>query len=212
MEVMQRIWKCGVLPVAVFNSSEEAVETASAMLKGGVDAVEITFRTPAAGDAIEAVSRECPEMLVGAGTVLTVKQCEDAVKKGAKFIVSPGFSRDVVGWCLENGVPVVPGCVTPTEITTALCEFGLKTVKFFPAALYGGLKGLKSLAAPFGQMNFIPTGGIGQDDLAEYLSAPFIYAVGGSWLCSRKAIEAGDYEAIASACEAAREVVKEIRR
>ena len=180
------------------------------MLAGGVDVMEITFRTAAAAEAIRNVAAECPEMLVGAGTVLTVEQCEKAVALGAKFIVSPGFDAEIVDWCVERGVAVTPGCVTPTEIMAAL-KRGLSVVKFFPAGIYGGLKAMKALAAPFGQVKFIPTGGVSADNLAEYAAAPFVHAVGGSWLCPKADVAAGNFARIAELCAQSRRIVDDAR-
>ena len=149
--------------------------------------MEITFRTAAAADSIKAVAESCPDMLVGAGTVITLEQCKKAVECGAKFIVSPGFDEEVVRWCVENGVAVTPGCVTPTEIMAAM-KLGLKVVKFFPAGVYGGLSAMKALSGPFGGIKFIPTGGVNALNLAEYLACDKIYAVGGSWMVDGKLV------------------------
>ena len=164
MTVMERLANSIVVPVVVLDKVEDAVPTAKAMAAGGVDTMEITFRTACAPDAIRAVAENCPDVLVGAGTIINVEQAKLAVEMGAKFIVPPGFSDEVVGWCVENNIPVAPGCVTPTEIMGAL-KHGLKMVKFFPANVYGGLKALKNLAAPFGGMKFLPTGGVNNDNI-----------------------------------------------
>ena len=148
MDVLTRLANSIVVPVVVLDKAEDAVPTAKAMAAGGVDTMEITFRTACAPEAIKAVAENCPEVLVGAGTIVNLEQCKLAVEMGAKFIVSPGFSDEVVGWCVENGIPVAPGCVTPTEIMAAL-KHGLKMVKFFPANVYGGLNAMKNLSAPF---------------------------------------------------------------
>lgn len=206
MNALERLRNAGVVPVVVLDRAEDAVPAARAMLSGGVDVMEITFRTAAAAEAIRNVAAECPEMLVGAGTVLTVEQCEKAVALGAKFIVSPGFDAEIVDWCVERGVAVAPGCVTPTEIMAAL-KRGLSVVKFFPAGIYGGLKAMKALAAPFGQVKFIPTGGVSADNLAEYAAAPFVHAVGGSWLCPKADVAAGNFARIAELCAQSRRIV-----
>ncbi len=206
MNALERLRNAGVVPVVVLERAEDAVPAARAMLAGGVDVMEITFRTAAAAEAIRNVAAECPEMLVGAGTVLTVEQCEKAVALGAKFIVSPGFDAEIVDWCVERGVAVAPGCVTPTEIMAAL-KRGLSVVKFFPAGIYGGLKAMKALAAPFGQVKFIPTGGVSADNLAEYAAAPFVHAVGGSWLCPKADVAAGNFARIAELCAQSRRIV-----
>ncbi len=210
MNALERLRNAGVVPVVVLERAEDAVPAARAMLAGGVDVMEITFRTAAAAEAIRNVAAECPEMLVGAGTVLTVEQCEKAVALGAKFIVSPGFDAEIVDWCVERSVAVAPGCVTPTEIMAAL-KRGLSVVKFFPAGIYGGLKAMKALAAPFGQVKFIPTGGVSADNLAEYAAAPFVHAVGGSWLCPKADVAAGNFARIAELCAQSRRIVDDAR-
>lgn len=203
MTVLERLKNAGIVPVVVLDDVKNAVPTAEAMLAGGIDVMEITLRTAAAADSIKAVSESCPDMLVGAGTVLTLEQCKMAVEMGAKFIVSPGFDEEVVGWCVENGVPVTPGCVTPTEITAAL-KMGIKVVKFFPANIYGGLTAMSALSGPFGEVKFLPTGGINTSNVHEYLSAPFIHAVGGSWVCLKNDINAGNFDKITALCAEAR--------
>jgi len=203
MTVLERLAKSIVVPVVVLEDAKDAVPTANAMLAGGIDVMEITFRTAAAADAIKAVAENCPDMLVGAGTVLSLDQCKLAVEMGAKFIVSPGFDPEVVGWCIENDIVVCPGCVTPTEITAAL-KMGLRVVKFFPANVYGGLNAMKNLAAPFTMMKFIPTGGVNAANIKDYVDAPFIHAVGGSWVCPKADIAANNWEKITKLCAEAR--------
>lgn len=202
--------RTGIVPVVVLDDAKDAVPTAKALLTGGVDVMEITFRTAAAADSIKAVSENCPDMLVGAGTVVTLDQCKQALECGAKFIVSPGFDPEVVSWCVERNVPITPGCVTPTEIMAAM-KLGLNVVKFFPAGVYGGRKAMKSLSAPFGGVKFIPTGGVDAKNLKEYLEAPFVHAVGGSWLCPKKEIAVGNFDAITALCREASQIVKEVR-
>lgn len=203
MTAMERFANSIVVPVVVLDKAEDAVPTARAMLAGGIDTMEITFRTACAPEAIRAVAENCPEVLVGAGTVLNLEQCKLALEMGAKFIVSPGFSEEVVAWCVENGIAVAPGCVTPSEIMSAK-KYGLKMVKFFPANVYGGLTALKNLAAPFGDMKFLPTGGVNADNVGDFISAPFIHAVGGSWVCPKAEIAAGNWEKITNLCREAR--------
>ena len=210
MNELQRLKSAGVVPVVVLDRAEDAVPTARALLAGGVDVMEITFRTEAAAASIRAVAEACPEMLVGAGTVITLEQCRQAVACGARFIVAPGFDAEVVRWCVEQDVAVTPGCVTPTEIMAAM-KLGLRVVKFFPAGVYGGLKALKALSAPFGGVRFIPTGGVDARNLGEYLSAPFVHAVGGSWLCPKAEIAAGHFEQITARCREASGIVREVR-
>ena len=199
MDVMTRLANSIVVPIVVLDKVEDAIPTAKAMAAGGVDTMEITFRTACAPEAIKAVAENCPDVLVGAGTIVNVEQAKLAVEMGAKFIVSPGFDATVVGWCIENGIAVTPGCVTPTEIMAAL-KHGLKMVKFFPANVYGGLNAMKNLSAPFVGLKFLPTGGVNTANIKEYVDAPFIHAVGGSWVCPKADIAAGNFEKITALC------------
>lgn len=210
MNTADRMRRTGIVPVVVLDDAKDAVPTANALLAGGVSVMEITFRTAAAADSIKAVSENCPEMLVGAGTVVTLDQCKQALECGAQFIVSPGLDPEVVSWCVERNVPITPGCVTPTEIIAAM-KLGLNVIKFFPAGVYGGLKAMKALAAPFGRIKFIPTGGVEAKNLKEYLEAPFVHAVGGSWLCPKKEIAAGNFDAVTALCCEASQIIKEVR-
>ena len=207
MNYRQRMRENIVIPVVVLDRAEDAVPTARALLAGGINVMEITLRTAAAMDAIRAVSAECPEMLVGAGTVINAEQAEAAVEAGAKFVVSPGFDAELVQWCLGRDVTVIPGCVTPTEIMAAM-KLGLDVVKFFPANVYGGLKAMKALAAPFGGVKFIPTGGVNGENIGEYAAAAFVHAVGGSWVCTKADIAAGNFEQITALCIEARKNAK----
>ena len=207
MTVLERLANSIVVPVVVIDDAKDAVPTAKALAAGGVDVMEITFRTAAAPDAIKAVSESCPEVLVGAGTVLNLDQCKLAIAQGAKFIVSPGFDAEVVQYCIDNGIAVTPGCVTPTEITMAVNR-GLKVVKFFPANVYGGLNAMKNLSAPFGGVKFLPTGGVNAGNIKEYIDAPFIHAVGGSWVCPKADIAAGNWDKITALCLEARKNAK----
>ncbi len=179
--ILERIGDAGVIPVATIDHAANSIPLAAALLKGGLPVVEVTFRTGAAAEAISGLVAEFPEMLVGAGTVLNVSQAERAVAAGAQFIVSAGFSPGVVQYCLDRGVVVIPGCSTPTEITAAL-ELDLKVVKFFPAEIFGGVGALRALGKPFGQISFIPTGGIGFHNLIDYLVLDNVWACGGSWM------------------------------
>lgn len=203
MTVLERLARSIVVPVVVIDDAKDAVPCARAMLAGGVDVMEITLRTAAGLDAIRAVSASCPEVLVGAGTVLNLQQCKEAVEAGAKFIVSPGFDGEVVDWCIANQIPVTPGCVTPTEITMAVNR-GLRVIKFFPANVYGGLNAMKNLAGPFVGVKFMPTGGVNTANIKEYASAPFIHAVGGSWVCPKADIAANNWDTITRLCAEAR--------
>lgn len=208
MNIMERLHRAGVIPVVVLENAKDAVPTAKALLDGGVDVMEITFRTAAAPDAIRAVAESCPGMLVGAGTVLNLDQCRQAAEQGAKFIVSPGFDDEMAAWCRERGMAVIPGCVSPSEIMAAR-KLGLNVVKFFPADVYGGLKAMKALSGPFGDVRFIPTGGVNGENAAEYLSVPFIHAVGGSWLCSKDDIAVGNFNRITALCREVRSLISD---
>jgi 2-dehydro-3-deoxyphosphogluconate aldolase/(4S)-4-hydroxy-2-oxoglutarate aldolase len=205
MDVLARLANCGIIPVVVIDDKKDAAATAKALFDGGIDVMEITLRTPAGIDSIREVSRSCPEICVGAGTVLDISQCRAAVEAGARFIVSPGFDGEIVRWCVKNGVTVTPGCVTPTEITGAL-NAGINVVKFFPANIYGGMPAMKALSAPFSTVKFIPTGGISDKNLAEYMATPYIHAVGGSWLCAKSDIIAGNFDRITALCKEARKI------
>ena len=207
MTVMERLAASIVVPVVVLDKVEDAIPTAKAMAAGGVDTMEITFRTACAPECIKAVAENCPDVLVGAGTIVNVEQAKLAVEMGAKFIVSPGFSDEVVGWCVENGIAVAPGCVTPTEIMGAM-KHGLKLIKFFPANVYGGLNAMKNLAGPLTGIKFLPTGGVNTANIKEYVDAPFIHAVGGSWVCPKADIAAGNWEKITQLCLDARKAAK----
>ena len=207
MDVLERLANSIVVPVVVLDRVEDAIPTAKAMAAGGVDTMEITFRTACAPEAIKAVAENCPDVLVGAGTIVNLDQCKLAIEMGAKFIVSPGFSDEVVGWCVENGIAVAPGCVTPTEIMGAL-KHGLKMVKFFPANVYGGLNALKNLAGPFPGLKFLPTGGVSNANIKEFIDTSFIHAVGGSWVCPKADIAAGNWDKITALCVEARKNAK----
>jgi len=210
MSVLEVMKKECVIPVVVLNNAENALPTARALLEGGISTMEITFRTDAALAAIKAVKTECPEMHVGAGTVINVEQCRAALDAGAEFIVCPGFDEAIVAECQAKGVPVLPGCTTTTEIMRAIA-MGLSLIKFFPANIYGGLKTMKALRGPFPMLQFMPTGGINEDNLAEYMKTSFIPAVGGSWFCPASLIEEKHFDEITARCKAARETVKSIR-
>ena len=206
MDLMERFSNAGVVPVVVLEDAGQALSTARALLAGGIDVMEITFRTDAARDAIQIVAEQCPDMLVGAGTVCSVEQCRQAAEAGARFIVSPGFDPCVVDWCLEHELTVLPGCVTPSEIMEALSR-GISTVKFFPASIYGGLEAMKALSGPFVGLQFVPTGGNNAAKKAEYAKATFVRAVGGSWLCSRSDIAQGRFEHITELCRQAKNIL-----
>ncbi len=207
---IEQVAACGVVPVVVLEDAEQAVPTAKALLAGGINAMEITFRTAAAKDSIAKVAKEVPEMIVGAGTVINVDQLHDALDAGAKFIVSPGTSEEVIAEAVKLNVPVAPGVVTPSEIMVGL-KYGLKVFKFFPAESYGGLKTIKALCGPFPQIRFIPTGGINQNNAEEYFKNPKIVAVGGSWMVTKDMVVAGDFAGITEKSAAATALFKQIR-
>ena len=196
-----------IIPVVKLERAEDATKLARALYKGGICCMEITFRTAAAKDAIKKVAEEVPEMLVGAGTVIGAGQVADAVEAGAKFIVSPGLSEEVVKKCRELDVICLPGCVTASEIMKAK-SLGIGVVKFFPAETSGGIKAIKALAAPFGDMKFIPTGGINTENIGTYLENPFIAACGGSWMGKESDINAGNFEEITQKAQEALTLVR----
>ena len=208
--IMQRIEKTGLVPVVVIEDIDNAVPTARALLAGGIDMMEITFRTACAKEAIRKVNEEVPEMLVGAGTILDLLQVQEAISAGAEFIVSPGFSEEVVRWCEDAGIAVIPGCVTPTEIMGAR-RLGLSVVKYFPANLYGGIKGIKTLSGVFRDMRFLPTGGVNLDNLVEFAAEKSIIAIGGSFVCTSKDIQNEDFDKITDLCKKAVGTIREVR-
>lgn len=208
--VMNCLEQCGVVPVVALEREEDAPALMQALCEGGLPIAEVTFRTAAAEAAIRRIAKEFPQVCVGAGTVLTVEQAERALAAGAKFIVSPGFSRELVLYCQKRQIPVFPGGVTPTEIMQIL-EMGIRVVKFFPAQDMGGLEAIKALAAPFPGVRFMPTGGINEKNLREYLQNPKIAACGGSWMVSKALIEAGDFDTIRRKTAEAAAIVKEVR-
>jgi 2-dehydro-3-deoxyphosphogluconate aldolase/(4S)-4-hydroxy-2-oxoglutarate aldolase len=194
-EVLEKIGELGLVPVVAIERSEDAISLGKALINGDLPIAEITFRTAAAQHVIETITRELPGLLVGAGTVLTVEQVRRAVTRGAKFIVSPGFNPKVVDYCVENGIPVIPGLNTPTELEMAL-ERGLEVVKFFPAEPSGGVGFLKAMAAPYRGIRFVPTGGITKDNLISYLSYERVHACGGSWMVKADLISSGQFDEI----------------
>lgn len=181
MEIFEKLENTKLVPVVTFNSLDEIDNTILGLTKGGVEIGEICYRTPCAGQAIKIIKEKYPTFTLGAGTIINKKQCKEAIKNGACFIVSPGFCDDVFLECKKSKIPYIPGIVTPTEIIHAL-NLGLDHLKFFPAGVFGGLKALKALSAAFPQVKFMPTGGVDNTNLAEFISAPFIFAIGGSWL------------------------------
>ncbi|MEA3336271.1 MAG: bifunctional 4-hydroxy-2-oxoglutarate aldolase/2-dehydro-3-deoxy-phosphogluconate aldolase [Chloroflexota bacterium] len=207
---LQQLGDMGLIPVVAIDDAEDAPDLGEALLQGGLPCVEITFRTAAATDAIQSIAARFPEMVVGAGTVLSVAQAEEAVSRGASFIVSPGFDPQVVDWCLDNDVAVMPGVMTPSEITAALNK-DLPVLKFFPAEAAGGVKLLKAIGGPFVGVKFVPTGGINVTNLPDYLRLPAVHACGGSWIVKRQLIADGDFDAIARLTAEAVEIVRQVR-
>lgn len=194
-EVLEQIQKIGIVPVVVLEDAKDAAHLAKALCEGGLPCAEVTYRTAAAEESIRIMTSEFPEMLVGAGTVLTPEQVDGAVNAGAKFIVSPGLNPRVVRHCIEKGIPVTPGTSNPSDVEQAL-ELGLDVVKFFPAEASGGLNMIKSMAAPYTNVKFMPTGGISAKNLNEYLAFPKILACGGSWMVKGDLIRAGAFDKI----------------
>ena len=200
----------GIVPVVVLEKVEDAAPLAHALMAAGMKSAEVTFRTACAAECIAAMAEAEPEMCVGAGTVLTVEQVERAREAGARFIVSPGFNPDVVKHCIELDLPVLPGTVTPSEVTAAV-NLGLKVTKFFPAAQYGGLNTIKALGAVFGGHRFMPTGGVSTGNVEEYLSDPVIIACGGTWMVKPALFADGDFSKVEQTAREAMEVVAQVR-
>ena len=197
MDILKQLSLIGIVPVIAIDNAEDAVPLAQALCEGGLPCAEVTFRTAAAADAIAAMTKAFPDMAVGAGTVLTTEQVDRAVAAGSKFIVSPGLNPEVVKYCQKIGVPVCPGTSNPSDVEVAL-SLGLKTVKFFPAEAAGGLKYIKSIAAPYTNVTFMPTGGVNEKNLLDYLSFKKIICCGGSWMVPKDAIAAHDWDKIKS--------------
>ncbi|HHV10621.1 MAG TPA: bifunctional 4-hydroxy-2-oxoglutarate aldolase/2-dehydro-3-deoxy-phosphogluconate aldolase [Clostridiales bacterium] len=194
-EILEQISKIGIVPVIALDNSEDAAPLAKALCAGGLPCAEVTFRTAAAENSIRIMAEEFPEMLVGAGTVLTTEQVDRAIGAGAKFIVSPGFNPKIVKYCVDKGITIVPGCANPSDIEQAI-EQGLEVVKFFPAEACGGLNMIKAMAAPYSNMKFMPTGGIGPANLTTYLDFRKIIACGGSWMVSNDLIRSKNFAEI----------------
>lgn len=208
--VLEKFEKIGIVPVVVLEDAKAAEPLARALCNGGLPCAEVTFRTAAAEEAIRIISEKYPEMLVGAGTVLTIEQVDCAVAAGARFIVSPGLNPKVVQYCIDKNIPVTPGTQTPSEMEQAI-EMGLDVVKFFPAEPAGGLKMIKAVAAPYTGLKFMPTGGINLGNVEEYLKYDRILACGGSWMVKGDLIAAGKFDEIENMTRAAAELVKKIR-
>lgn len=201
-QVLQRVYEIGVIPVIAIEDAAKAVPLANALTAGGIPAAEVTFRTAAGEESIRQIARHCPDVLVGAGTVLSLEQCDRAVAAGARFIVSPGYNEALVARCLERGVPVLPGCVNASDMTRAV-NAGLDTVKFFPAEQSGGLDFLKALAPVFPKLRFMPTGGVNAKNLNEYLGFERVVACGGTWMVKKDLVEGERWEEITRLSRAA---------
>ena len=194
-KVLEELGKIGIVPVIKIDDVEKAVPLARALAAGGIYCAEVTFRTAQGEESIRRIAREVPEILPGAGTVLTTDQVDRAVAAGAKFIVSPGLNPKVLAHCIDRGIPITPGCSNPSDIEQAL-EAGLEVVKFFPAEQSGGLEYIKAVAAPYPQLKFMPTGGINGGNIAKYIAFEKIHACGGSWMVGADLINAGDFDRI----------------
>lgn len=208
--VLEQIQKTGIIPVVVLDDAKDAEPLAKALCEGGLPCAEVTFRTDAAEECIRIMSEKFPEMLVGAGTVLTTEQVDRAVAAGAKFIVSPGLNPRIVKYCVEKGIIITPGCANASDMEQAL-ENGLEVVKFFPAEPAGGLNMIKALAAPYVGLKFMPTGGISPKNVREYLAYNRIIACGGSWMVKNDLVKAGDFTAITEMAKECVQIVKESR-
>ncbi|MBR6101259.1 MAG: bifunctional 4-hydroxy-2-oxoglutarate aldolase/2-dehydro-3-deoxy-phosphogluconate aldolase [Ruminococcus sp.] len=206
MSIIKQFELTGIVPVVVIDDAKDAVPLAEALIKGGLPAAEITFRTPAAKDAIAAISKSFPDLAVGAGTVLTCEQADAAVEAGAKFIVSPGLNPEVVKHVISRGVPMIPGCANASDIEAAL-SLGLTEVKFFPAEPLGGLKMIKALAAPYTNVRFMPTGGLNAANIGAYLDDPRIICCGGSFMVPKELIAKGDFDKIAAHTRQAEDIM-----
>jgi 2-dehydro-3-deoxyphosphogluconate aldolase/(4S)-4-hydroxy-2-oxoglutarate aldolase len=208
--LIKKISETGVVPVVKIDDEKDALSLAKALIDGGLPCAEITFRTHAAKGAIEKISKAYPDFFIGAGTILTPQQADDAMAAGATFLVSPGLNPEVVKYCQEKGYPIIPGVCTPSEVETAL-SLGLTYLKFFPAEAAGGVKMIKALAAPYTMVKFMPTGGVGVANLKSYLDLKAVYACGGSWMVPSDMINSGKFDEITKLTKEAVELLKEIR-
>lgn len=209
-DILEKLSEYGVVPVVVLNRAQDAKPLAQALCNGGLKCAEVTFRTAAAEESIRTMVANYPDMLVGAGTVLTVEQVDKAVNAGAKFIVSPGFDPEIVDYCISKNIVIIPGCITPSEVAMAV-KRGLKVVKFFPAEQAGGIAMIKAMAAPYTMVKFMPTGGINAKNLPDYLGNSKIAACGGSWMVKADLIDNGEYDKIETMTKEAVNLVKTIR-
>lgn len=209
--ISEQFYEYGVVPVVVVEDVKDALPLAQALTEGGLPCAEVTFRTEAAEESIRRMSEKYPDMLVGAGTVLTIEQVDRAMGAGAKFIVSPGFDPEIVDYCLGKDIPVFPGCITPSELAQA-AKRGMKVVKFFPAEQAGGVAMIKAMAAPYTMMKFMPTGGISAKNLKEYLEYDRILCCGGSWMVKGDMIRNGEFDKIKELAEEAVKLAASIRK
>lgn len=209
--IEEQFYHYGIVPVVVLEDAEDALPLAEALQEGGLPCAEITFRTKAAEESIRLMSREHPGMLVGAGTVLTTEQAGRAVAAGAQFIVSPGFDPEIVDYCLGKNIPVFPGCVTPSEVAQAV-KRGMKVLKFFPAEQAGGVAMIQALAAPYTMVKFMPTGGISDKTLKEYLECDKVICCGGSWMVKGSLIKNKDFKKISELSKEAAELAASVRK
>ncbi|MBQ3695187.1 MAG: bifunctional 4-hydroxy-2-oxoglutarate aldolase/2-dehydro-3-deoxy-phosphogluconate aldolase [Synergistaceae bacterium] len=210
MMIFEQFSKIGIIPVVVLDDPKDAASLAKALCENGLPCAEVTFRTAAAEESIRIMSKEFPDMLVGAGTVLTKEQVDRAIDAGAKFIVSPGLNPKIVQYCLDKSIPITPGTQTPSEMEQAL-ELGLKVVKFFPAEPAGGLNMIKAVAAPYVDLKFMPTGGINAKNVRDYLAYNKIIACGGSWMVKKDLVTGGKWDELGKLVREAADIVKEIR-
>lgn len=208
--IEELFYDCAVVPVVVLDDPKDALPLAKALTEGGLPCAEVTFRTEAAEESIRQMSREYPDMLLGAGTVLTTEQVDRAIAAGARFIVSPGFDPEIVDYCLEKGIPVFPGCMTPSEVAQGV-KRGLKVLKFFPAEQAGGLAMIKAMAAPYTTVKFMPTGGISAKNLKEYLACDKILCCGGSWMVKGDLIREGKFDRVKELAAEAKRLAMEAR-
>ena len=211
MNILDRVREIGIVPVIAISDVEKAVPLAKALLAGGIPCAEITFRTAEGEESIRRIAKEVPEVLLAAGTVLTTDQADRAVDAGAKFVVSPGFNPRVVKHCIQNNILIVPGCSNPSDMEAAL-EFGLDTVKFFPAEQAGGLAYIKACAAPYPKLKFMPTGGINTKNIATYLSFNKVIACGGSWMVSKDLLDGAKFDEVTRICKEAVMMVEGVQR
>lgn len=209
-EIIDRISQIGVVPVIRLENAQDAADLAGALTRGGLPCAEVTFRTAAAADSIAAMHKAYPDLLIGAGTVLTPEQADTAIACGARFIVSPGLNPKTVQHCLKKGYPVLPGVCTPSEVEAGL-DLGLQYLKFFPAEAAGGVKMIRAMAAPYGNVRFMPTGGVNTDNLKSYLDCKAVFACGGSWMVPGDLLKQRAFDKIEALVRTAAELIKELK-